>query len=54
MKTFINKLALPLLILLFINAIGLIFYKNYDGAVAGSVVGTVVGLLITEIRTKSE
>jgi hypothetical protein len=52
MRNLINKLIVPFFILLFINAIGLLFYKNYDGAVAGSIIGVLCGFLVLEIRAK--
>ena len=52
MKTFINKLAIPALILLTVNMIGFVFYKNYEGAVIGSIVGVICGFLANEIRAK--
>lgn len=54
MKTILNKLAFPFLILLVVNIIGLLFYKNYEGAVIGSVVGMIIALLALEIRAKFE
>jgi uncharacterized membrane protein len=52
MKTLINKLTIPVIILLAINLIGLVFHKNYEGAVIGSVVGVLCAFLATEIRAK--
>ena len=54
MKTFINKLAIPALILLAVNIIGFVFHKNYEGAVVGSIVGVLCGFLANEIRAKFE
>ncbi len=54
MKTLINKLTIPALILLAINLIGFVFYKNYEGAVVGSVVGMIVAFLALEIKAKYE
>jgi hypothetical protein len=52
MKTLINKLAIPFLILIAINMIGFVFHKNYEGAVIGSIVGILCGFLASEIRAK--
>ena len=52
MKTLINKLAIPALILLAINMIGFVFHKNYEGAMMGSIVGVLCAFLATEIRAK--
>jgi len=54
MKTLLNKLMMPFAILILINMVGLLFYKNYEGAVMGSVIGMLVGFLILEIRAKFE
>lgn len=54
MKTILNKLAFPFFILLVVNVIGILFHKNYEGAVVGSVVGMIIGLLALEIRAKFE
>lgn len=54
MRTIINKTIIPILILLFINGIGLVYHKNYDGAVAGSIIGVLCGFLALEIRAKIE
>jgi putative effector of murein hydrolase LrgA (UPF0299 family) len=52
MKTLLNKLAIPFAVLLSVNAIGFVYYKNFEGAVIGSIVGMVVAFLATEIRAK--
>lgn len=52
MKTLLNRLAIPLIVLASINLIGFIYYKNFEGAVAGSIVGMIVAFLATEIRAK--
>lgn len=52
MNTLINKLAIPALILLAVNIVGFVFYKNYEGAVVGSIVGVLCGFLANEIRAK--
>jgi hypothetical protein len=52
MKTLLNKIAVPILALIFINIIGLTYHYNYEGAVVGSVVGMIVGFLASEIRAK--
>lgn len=52
MKTLINKLTIPAIILLVINLIGLVFHKNYEGAMMGSIVGVLCAFLATEIRAK--
>jgi putative effector of murein hydrolase LrgA (UPF0299 family) len=54
MKNVLNKLMVPMIILFAINLVGFLFYKNYEGAVVGSVVGMLVGFLALEIRTKDE
>ena len=54
MKQLMNRLTIPLIILVAINLIGLAFYKNYEGAVVGSIVGMLVGLLALEIKAKYE
>ena len=54
MKNLLNKLMIPLIILFAINFIGFIFYKNYEGAVAGSIVGMIVAFLALEIKAKYE
>ena len=54
MKILFNKLLMPFAILLLINIVGLLFHKNYEGAVMGSVIGMLVGFLILEIRAKFE
>lgn len=52
MKTLIQRLTIPFMILVAINLIGFVFYKNYDGAVAGSLIGMIVAFLALEIRAK--
>jgi len=52
MKTLLNKLAIPFTVLLAINLIGLVYNKNYEGAVMGSIAGMIVVFLATEIRAK--
>lgn len=52
MKTLLNKLAIPFIVLIAINIIGFIYSKNFEGAVMGSIVGMVVAFLATEIRAK--
>lgn len=52
MKTLINKLAIPAMILVAINMVGFVFHKNYEGAVIGSIVGVLCGFLASEIRAK--
>lgn len=52
MKTLLNKLAIPFIVLVAINLIGFIYNKNFEGAVIGSIVGMVVAFLATEIRAK--
>lgn len=54
MKQVLNRLLVPMIILFAINLIGLLFYKNYEGAVVGSIVGMLVGFLALEIKTKEE
>ena len=54
MKNLMNRLTVPMIILFAINLIGFLFYKNYEGAVVGSIVGMVVGFLSLEIRAKNE
>jgi len=54
MKNVMNRLMVPMIILFTINLVGFLFYKNYEGAVVGSVVGTLVGFLALEIKTKEE
>ena len=54
MKTLLNKLMMPFAILLLINMVGLLYHKNYEGAVMGSIIGMLVGFLILEIRAKFE
>lgn len=54
MKNVINRLMVPMIILFAINLIGFMFYRNYEGAVIGSVVGMLVAFLALEIRTKTE
>jgi hypothetical protein len=54
MKTLMNKLAIPFMVLLFINMIGYAYHVNYEGCVVGSVVGMIVGFLASEIRAKFE
>jgi putative effector of murein hydrolase LrgA (UPF0299 family) len=54
MKTLINKLTIPALILLAINFVGFVFHKNYEGAVVGSIVGMIVAFLALEIKAKYE
>jgi putative effector of murein hydrolase LrgA (UPF0299 family) len=54
MKNVMNRLMVPLIILFAINLIGFLFYKNYEGAVVGSIIGMIVGFLALEIRTKEE
>jgi putative effector of murein hydrolase LrgA (UPF0299 family) len=44
----------PFMILMMINMIGLVFHKNYEGAVIGSIVGMLVGFMILEVRAKIE
>lgn len=52
MRQLINKLTIPLIILFVINIIGFAFYKNYEGAVVGSIVGTLIAFLGLEIKAK--
>lgn len=52
MKTLLSKLAIPFAVLFTVNAIGLVYHKNFEGAVIGSIVGMIVGFLATEIRAK--
>ena len=52
MRTLLNKLAIPFVVLLSINIIGFVYYKNFEGAVIGSIVGMIVAFLATEIRAK--
>ena len=52
MKILLNKLAIPFAVLLAVNAIGLVYNKNFEGAVIGSIIGMIVGFLATEIRAK--
>jgi|GEM_PF-5358887 len=52
MKTLLNKLAVPFMVLLFVNMIGYAYHYNYEGAVVGSVIGMIVGFLASEIRAK--
>jgi putative effector of murein hydrolase LrgA (UPF0299 family) len=54
MKNLMNRLLIPAIILLAINLIGFMFYRNYEGAVVGSVIGMLVAFLALEIRTKTE
>lgn len=54
MKNVLNKFMVPMIILIVINIIGFLFYKNYEGAVVGSVVGMIMAFLALEIKTKSE
>ena len=54
MKKILSKLMVPLMILVMINMIGLVFHKNYEGAVAGSLLGMIVAILVLEIRAKIE
>lgn len=53
MKTTIQKLAVPLTVLVAINMIGFLFHKNYEGAVVGSIIGMLVAFLGIEIKTKN-
>lgn len=43
---------IPLIILAVVNMIGLLFARNYEGAVVGSVVGTLIAFLGLEIKAK--
>jgi putative effector of murein hydrolase LrgA (UPF0299 family) len=52
MRTLIQRITIPLLILVAINLIGFVFHKNYEGAVFGSIVGMLVAFLALEIRAK--
>ena len=52
MKTLLNKLLFPFIIFLFVNMIGFVYAKNYEGAVAGSLLGMIVAILVLEIRAK--
>ena len=52
MKTLLNKLLFPFIIFLFVNMIGFVYAKNYEGAVAGSLIGMLVAVLVLEIRAK--
>ena len=45
---------IPMVILLAINIVGFLFYKNYEGAVVGSVVGMIMAFLALEIKAKYE
>jgi putative effector of murein hydrolase LrgA (UPF0299 family) len=54
MKNVLNKLMIPMVILLAINIVGFLFYKNYEGAVVGSVVGMIMAFLALEIKAKYE
>ena len=54
MRQLLNKLTIPLIILFAINFIGFAFYKNYEGAVIGSIVGMLVSFLALEIKAKYE
>jgi putative effector of murein hydrolase LrgA (UPF0299 family) len=54
MKNVLNKLMVPMIILIAINLIGFLFYKNYEGAVVGSVVGMILAFLALEIKAKYE
>lgn len=53
MKTTMQKLAVPLTVLVGINMIGFLFHKNYEGAVVGSIIGMLVAFLGIEIKTKN-
>ena len=52
MKNVLNKLMVPMIILLAINIVGFLFHKNYEGAVVGSVVGMIMAFLALEIKAK--
>jgi len=52
MKQILKKLTVPLWILFVINCIGFIYYKNFEGAVVGSIVGMIVAFLALEIKAK--
>jgi len=54
MKNVLNKLMVPMIILLAINIVGFLFHKNYEGAVVGSVVGMIIAFLALEIKAKYE
>jgi putative effector of murein hydrolase LrgA (UPF0299 family) len=54
MKNVLNKLMIPMVILLAINIVGFLFHKNYEGAVVGSVVGMIMAFLALEIKAKYE
>jgi len=54
MKNVLNKLMVPIIILVVINLVGFLFYKNYEGAVVGSVVGMILAFLALEIKAKYE
>ncbi len=54
MKNVLNKLMIPMIILLAINIVGFLFHKNYEGAVVGSVVGMIMAFLALEIKAKYE
>jgi putative effector of murein hydrolase LrgA (UPF0299 family) len=54
MKNVLNKLMIPMVILIAINIVGFLFYKNYEGAVVGSVVGMIMAFLALEIKAKYE
>jgi len=54
MKKILNKLLFPFIIFLFVNMIGFVYAKNYEGAVAGSLIGMLVAILVLEIRAKIE
>ncbi len=52
MKTLLNKIAIPVGAMIFVNIIGLVYHYNYEGAVVGSVVGMIVGFIAAEIKAK--
>jgi glucose-6-phosphate-specific signal transduction histidine kinase len=54
MKNIINKLTVPITLLIVINLIGLSYHYNYEGAIVGSVIGMLIAFLANEIRAKFE
>jgi hypothetical protein len=54
MKNIINKLTVPMALLIVINLIGLSYHYNYEGAIVGSVIGMLIAFLANEIRAKFE
>lgn len=52
MRSLIQKIFMPAVVVAVVNIIGYLYHTHYIGAVIGSVLGGIIGLIVSEVRAK--